>query len=736
MNEIVLDGCGPVPLAHYLKALGILRLVAEQRDASARGCWRRDRFVLHTELDECQIERFFLEEYCPTPIVGPWGARSGFYPDSSERTARQALEEIEREPNQRLSAFNGALAAVRAILSELGIEGKDEGKARKREVMEACRARLPDDALSWLDACFALLEEDERYPPLLGTGGNEGSGSYMSGFAQLVSACLVRREHDASLTAALWGVAAAGATTGQAPGHFVPSSGGTNMGPGFSASPEINPWDYVLCLEGALIFAATSTRRNEASVRSRSAAFPFTVASSPAGYTTAATEKNRGEIWFPVWNQPASRSEVMALFGEGRASLAGGVARDGLEFARAVASLGVDRGTAAFWRVGLQERHGQSTLAVPLNLVPVRARGEVRLLEDIQIWLDRFRRATNRADAPAEAARACFRLESSIFDVCLRGGAARVQDVLVSLGRCERVMARSSRWTTESMLPPVPPLSPQWLVDGDDGSVEFRLAAGLASVGGRYGRVGEPGSFVPIRQQLEPVSSWLSDGTLRVRWDFDAGANVAWTSGHLTNSLNAIMRRRLLLALSAQAETYPDSGRLPVNLIDVTEFIQGRVVDSRIADLLWGCILVDWPRLTRGQRRSTKTESRESPGALYGLLKLCFSGTSRSARSQRLSSTYMRSVGPVPVAPRIHRAASSGDGSGAAREAARRLRGSGMRPAVESVGLRGGVVKRTAASLLLPIGDRERGRLVSLVLRPDEASPEQTERTETMEASE
>ena len=35
-----LGGCAPAPLAHYLKALGILRLVSEQADSSARGFWR------------------------------------------------------------------------------------------------------------------------------------------------------------------------------------------------------------------------------------------------------------------------------------------------------------------------------------------------------------------------------------------------------------------------------------------------------------------------------------------------------------------------------------------------------------------------------------------------------------------------------------------------------------------------------------------------------------------------
>ena len=37
--ETVLKGCTPEPLMNYLKALGILRLVAEQRDPNAQGCW-------------------------------------------------------------------------------------------------------------------------------------------------------------------------------------------------------------------------------------------------------------------------------------------------------------------------------------------------------------------------------------------------------------------------------------------------------------------------------------------------------------------------------------------------------------------------------------------------------------------------------------------------------------------------------------------------------------------------
>ena len=47
-----LTGCSPTPLAHYLKGLGVLRLVAEQKDPAARGWWRDEAFHLATTFDE------------------------------------------------------------------------------------------------------------------------------------------------------------------------------------------------------------------------------------------------------------------------------------------------------------------------------------------------------------------------------------------------------------------------------------------------------------------------------------------------------------------------------------------------------------------------------------------------------------------------------------------------------------------------------------------------------------
>ena len=84
-----LDGCAPTPLAHYLKALGILRLVAEQADPEARGWWDGDRFCLATTLGAKEIESFFLHDYQPTPMFNPWGGRSGYYDSNSEKSFGQ-----------------------------------------------------------------------------------------------------------------------------------------------------------------------------------------------------------------------------------------------------------------------------------------------------------------------------------------------------------------------------------------------------------------------------------------------------------------------------------------------------------------------------------------------------------------------------------------------------------------------------------------------------------------------
>ena len=47
-------------------------------------------------------------------------------------------------------------------------------------------------------------------------------------------------------------------------GQFFPgAAGGANATSGFDAASAVNPWDFVLMIEGALLFAATSVKRLE-----------------------------------------------------------------------------------------------------------------------------------------------------------------------------------------------------------------------------------------------------------------------------------------------------------------------------------------------------------------------------------------------------------------------------------------------------------------------------------------
>ena len=58
MHRLILKACTAAPFGAYLKALGVFRLIAEQRDADARGSWSGDTFVLESNLDQDQLAAF------------------------------------------------------------------------------------------------------------------------------------------------------------------------------------------------------------------------------------------------------------------------------------------------------------------------------------------------------------------------------------------------------------------------------------------------------------------------------------------------------------------------------------------------------------------------------------------------------------------------------------------------------------------------------------------------------
>ena len=141
-----LSGCAPSPLAHYLKALGVLRIVAEQKDFTARGWWEGESFLLATILDEAELSEFLLCDYSPTPLVSPWNKGSGFYKPNDP-----GLTPLKKSSANRFGAFRLAIQDVLGILA--GIERadsdvraiKEQSKAKNLSTAARKKLRESDD---------------------------------------------------------------------------------------------------------------------------------------------------------------------------------------------------------------------------------------------------------------------------------------------------------------------------------------------------------------------------------------------------------------------------------------------------------------------------------------------------------------------------------------------------------------------------------------------------------------
>ncbi|MBQ4325585.1 MAG: type I-U CRISPR-associated protein Csx17, partial [Mailhella sp.] len=395
MPEHILHGCQSKPLASYLKALGILRLVSEQSDSTARGSWQHGVFCLSCRMDREVLLDFFLEGYQPSPLVSPWNGGSGFYPGDN----KAGIEAVSASDDVRLSVYREAIACIfnwpefrelEALPTSKRKAYGEQIKKGKERILQRCRSTLPDECLPWLDAAYALREDKAFFPPLLGTGGNEGRLEFSNNFMQRVCELFHKTPADlqeAWLKASLFDVPVSSLPVIKV-GQFDPgNAGGINQSMAFkNEDVQSNPWDFIFMLEGTLLFASALVRRSPNDMAQ--AAAPFSVSSLSAGFASShLQDKGRGEVWMPLWSHPATVRELRRLLGEGRASLGREKVREDLDFARAAALLGVDRGIDGFERFSLLERRGQSYVALPSGTVSVGWRQPVALLDSVGEYL-------------------------------------------------------------------------------------------------------------------------------------------------------------------------------------------------------------------------------------------------------------------------------------------------------------------------------------------------------------
>ena len=710
LNEIELKGCSPVPLAHYLKALGLMKIISTQFDRNALGYWKNDSFYFRTNKTEKQLTEFLFEAYSPTPVVSPWNGGSGFSPNDYT----DALERILSTTDERFENYRESIKKGKNVRKRMGIE-KKVSKDQKEPVLNLCRNIFPDCSLEWLDAAFVLTDSGVKYPPLLGTGGNDGRLDFSNNFMKNLVSMLMEIGKDGSvnlLENSLFDYQINDMTK-SAIGQFFPyAAGGANASVGFDSDSKINPWDFIFMIEGTLLFAASCSRKHQ-ETGSNALSYPFSVRPTSAGYGSSANkdeEKSRPEIWVPLWSNPISIDELKMILSEGRSTIERKHAVNGIDFARAIAMLGVDRGINEFQRYGFQVRNGLAYFATPLGRFKVQRKPDADLLMEIDSWLDRFRYKCTKDDTPASLAKTVNNLDRSIMDICRKEGLHIVQDLLINLGKCEKSMVNSLSWSQQAYLNPIPPLSSKWLKKADDGSVEFRLAASLASVYGKYGD-----RFIPFRYNLEPVNrSIFEEKAKNVWWKEENNKDYVPTKGDIFRTLNSIIERRIITAQQNNVDSYPDHGRITADLGDISDFLEGRCNYGKIIDLLWGLILLDWVSISNERISLTKRDLEDTllPGADYSIMKICH------------HRWFDEKMEDIPIDPQIHRKASRGEGSKAIEFSIRRLRGSGIIPAIDSIDISSERSKRVGASLQFPISEFNAKRIIEHVTRPDEKKEE------------
>lgn len=717
----------------YLKALGIFRLVSEQTDPTCRAAWRNGKLELRTELSEGELVEFLTERYEPSPMFSPWNGDGGFLTDSG--SSYSTIESIRSSKNERLEKLQRSITMIEKmpILSEFGrfraeakalkksldkkkkertkISEEEAEKLRfltkrvkelKETILSQIRTDFPDQSLGWFDTCLQVGQDGFSVAPTLGSGGVDGRMEFSANFFGNILLILDNPESPNWAAASLFETGLAKLYSSSI-GQFSPGNiGGPNATHGFEGSSTINPWDYILLIEGTPLLAGAMARRCNTNHFAK-AAFPFTVLPvSQDGESIENKDSNtaRGELWLPLWQRLLKFAELEQLFGEGRAEWSGSQSRTNVDFAKAIASFGVDRGIEAFSRHGFLQRNGLAFLATPLGRFEVRAQPHIDLLRETDDWIERFRRGCGDK-APGRFGTALRRIDSAVFDYCRFGDRERFQTILVALGQGEREASLGPKFRESAWLKPLQKLSPEWVAAADDDSDEFDIAAALAGIQGI-------GKYPGFRAHLEPVE-WAKG---RYNWK-EESALVVWNRGTLAENLSSVLERRLLDWKRLSLPCLPIVSNRAASPAAIARFISGELEDDRIERLLWGLIScrIPWKPASRSLAEIPRS---------YAMLKLCFPGLSPNHDyTDARHRTFLEvacTVRPEPRTFNLVRASRLGE---ALAFATHRLRSSGLTPApIRWEGEQTGIDPiRLAAALLIPVEPASLANLWKLVRR-------------------
>ncbi|HMO16226.1 MAG TPA: type I-U CRISPR-associated protein Csx17 [Pirellulaceae bacterium] len=671
-----LRGCTPEPLGNYLKGLGVFRLIAEQADPQARAWWKDG--VLHVLQQKwSRTESTSAEDHCIdwllsdcrfTPLIAPWQTGTGYLPIGKRDAGGDALIELLKSEHHGTEAFRSVFkdfsASLNISLPDDPSQWLEAMKAAGSEHSDAdllrrIRNRLRFmPSLKWLDSVglSASRSHDSDVPswfPILARGGGEKSGQYIVNHQQRLQTVLLGDSELSinQLKAAVFSENQCRVLENKALSamYFPAYVKNWNSTQDFLPDGErcVNPWDFILLLEGCLVWAMATTRRIGAT--SEKASFPFYSRSSFGGSLTTTpkevegSEKSiaKGELWCPVWNAPSTLTEVDRIFGEGRIQVGAKVCTRSLDFALAMTGFGTDRGIQAFHRYSILGRSGSITtqdrtvlLAVPNGcFVPHRATG-ISLLADLRDFAESIAtNLTENGQQPRRLMQARIEFERGWFDTTSatvtgsHGIAQSLVDLLVATGRLVRELGTNStkpgvvkikkgEKTSERVIAPVGDLQRQWAerTAKTDQTSEYRLARAIASItawGEREVQGRKRPAVESIRGNLislvRPWAKWEWYDPKAHKGFHDASV---WSRGvPVEVNLAAVLRRRLIDAQRCASEGLPLWSSYGASFNDLLAFWNREVDEDRVSDLINGLASVETWSWKPGSKRQIEIDA-------------------------------------------------------------------------------------------------------------------------------
>ena len=650
----------------YLCGLGLLS-ACSGLSPSVRGCWRDDMFHILMDRLSGQShgmgELLSIDEY----LVKTW--------------------ERPKYPGGNKASWSDAQ--------------KQDTKKKVSSAVRLYRCEIPLNDIRLIDS-HIISSRRNVFNPVFGTGGNIGKRN-LAKLAIDASGLLGNEEKSRQwLASTLYGKPA---DLPELPssGTWFPFANKTfNSGQdGFYCEGQLSPWSFLLALEGALLLRGEIGRRLTATARPY-AAFPFISDAPNAVSESNVGLKRAGVFWAPIWNAPATLSELRALLKRGLARVGKKSATAPHEFATAAMSLGVDVGIVKFAPFELRETTSSQVFeAMPLPHIFVRrdnrSHRAAEIISALVPWISRLPYEPTSGKKKGKFSGLRGPVEQAIIAVSEEPEDAwRWQELLLVLTQVQRQIDWDGTRGWRQRSAPFPRLSQAWLDFAwpDGRPVEIEIAAAIASIGG--------GTHYPFACNIYGVKTG-KDGFWFPK---DRPLSAIWHEGSLVDVLGNIFHRRLVdhsTCKKSERAPWPLTATHAVGLDMLDCFLNSRVDDAEIARWLPALSLLNWHRRTAKQHHTDKP-SWNGLLALDGFFRpLLMAGLPWKDSLQKKTGET-----DTPAALRLTGLLRQGDIETALDSAVSRYRTLGAQP-IQLVGgtLNSTNLQRLLAALLIPISRRE-----------------------------